>query len=127
VSEQDPELRRLLVSALIDHGFEVFEVSNNGQLFDYLWNCRRDSASWPEPDVVVSDLRLPGWTAVELLRTLEYSLVRTPVLFITANADDLLMIRGENRGVVIVLEKPFDLDELPDQIDRALRVAQSTE
>jgi DNA-binding response OmpR family regulator len=112
LSEQDSELRTLLGSVLREHGYAVFEASNNVQLFDYLWNCRRDAENWPEPDIVISDLRLPGWTAPELLRTLEYSLIKTPILFITANAEDLRAIDGESRNTVVVLEKPFDLDEL---------------
>jgi DNA-binding response OmpR family regulator len=107
-----------LASVLREHGYAVFEASNNVQLFDYLWNCRRDAESWPEPDIVISDLRLPGWTAPELLRTLEYSLIKTPILFITANAEDLHAIRGENRDTVVVLEKPFDMDELARQLTR---------
>lgn len=112
LSEQDPEFRTMLAEVLLENGFEVFMASSQVQLFDYLWYCRRDPVNWPEPDIIVSDLRLSGWSAPELLRTLEYSLVRTPVLFITANADDLLAVRGERQRGLEVLEKPFDLDEL---------------
>jgi DNA-binding response OmpR family regulator len=120
LSEQDTELRRMLASVLLDHGYAVFEASSSVQLFDYLWNCRRDAQNWPEPDIVISDLRLPGWTAAELLRTLEYSLIKTPILFITANADDLRAIRGEPCEMVVVLEKPFDMDDLVSHLRRLL-------
>ena len=127
LSEQDAELRSLIGSVLREHGYTVFAASNNVQLFDYLWNCRRDAENWPEPDIVVSDLRLPGWTAAELLRTLEYSLVRAPILFITANADDLRAVRGENRETVVILEKPFDMDELVHRLTELVREPVSVE
>jgi DNA-binding response OmpR family regulator len=120
LSEQDTELRRMVASVLRDQGYAVFEACNNVQLFDYLWNCRRDAENWPEPDIVISDLRLPGWTAAELLRTLEYSLIKAPILFITANADDLRAIRGETSQTVVVLEKPFDMDDLVRQLQQLL-------
>jgi CheY-like chemotaxis protein len=107
----------MLVSVLGEDELEVVEASKNSELFEYLYRCERRVE---EPDLVVTDLRLPGWTAPEVLRVLEQFLPGVPVVFISASASDLLAVREEPHDRVLVLPKPFDPDELQSLVHSLL-------
>ena len=71
-------------------------------------------------DVVVSDVRMPGWTGINVLATLARQSRRPPAILITAFGDDNLHEQAERAGAVAVLDMPFELDELQVLIDRVV-------
>lgn len=110
VAEDDPALRRLIVDALIAEGFEVSEARDGLELIEIAEASAREDGSVPE--LVVTDVRMPGMTgfcALEALRTL---LAQTAVLVITAFSDDEARAEARRLGAVGVLDKPFELDDL---------------
>jgi len=71
------------------------------------------------PSVVVTDLRMPGSSGLELLTTLRQRLPELPVILMTAWADLDNSVAALTGGAFELLPKPFDLDEAVDLIRRA--------
>ncbi len=80
-----------------------------------------DDGVLSEPDLLVTDVRMPGLQGPDLARRLRPAWPRLPGLFITGLADAVGAASGEPR--VHVLTKPFDVDELERSIEAALAVA----
>ncbi len=77
------------------------------------------------PDLVLLDLMLPGADGFRALRTLRERGDRTPVLVLTARADEADKVRGLRCGADDYVTKPFGLLELLARVDALLRRAPS--
>jgi two-component system nitrogen regulation response regulator GlnG len=75
------------------------------------------------PDVVVTDVRMPGVDGLELMRTMEASGLSLPVIVITAHADLDSAVAAYRGGAFEYLPKPFDVDEAVALVWRAARAA----
>ncbi len=71
------------------------------------------------PKVIVTDIRMPGISGIELLSTLKDSYADIPVVIMTAYSDLDSAISAYEGGAFEYLPKPFDLNEAIDIIERA--------
>jgi two-component system response regulator FixJ len=69
---------------------------------------------------VVSDIRMPGMTGVELVRKLKGGGSTCPVILITGHGDVALAVEAMKAGAVDFIEKPFDDEALLGAIRSAL-------
>ncbi len=69
---------------------------------------------------VVSDIRMPGMTGLELVRKLKGSASSCPVILITGHGDVALAVEAMKAGAVDFIEKPFDDATLLGAIRAAL-------
>ncbi len=115
LAEDDDEMRALLASALRKDGYEVTTCGNGINLLDHitagLYGRRSESY-----DLVISDIRMPGLTALEVLEDLSGHSTAPPLILITAFGDERTHARAARLGALAVLDKPF-------QINRLLEVA----
>jgi DNA-binding response OmpR family regulator len=112
LAEDDNELRALLASSLREDGFEVVEVADGNVLVDRLADAMSSDGSLNGFDLVVSDIRMPGFSALEVMTGMRRLLQRTPVVLITAFGDPKTHERAKRLGAARVFDKPFDVDEL---------------
>ncbi len=78
-------------------------------------------ASGAAPDCIVSDVQMPGMTGVELKEALKARGSNTPLILVSAFADDpATRTRAEQAGVTCLLRKPFTADQLIACLERAL-------
>ncbi|KRP93709.1 nitrogen fixation protein FixJ [Bradyrhizobium pachyrhizi] len=78
-----------------------------------------DIASGPV-DCVVSDIRMPGMSGLELVRKLKADRIDCPVVLITGHGDVSLAVEAMKAGAVDFIEKPFEDEVLLRAINAAL-------
>jgi two-component system response regulator FixJ len=69
---------------------------------------------------IVSDIRMPGFSGLELQNALHARGVRTPLVLITGHGDIAMAVRAIKAGAFEFIEKPFDHEVLLDVIRSAV-------
>lgn len=112
---------------LYDQGYEVTACAD-AEAMVHVVSSAPPSDKQPQlpkiPDVIVSDIRMPGGKdGLALLRYIRSNkrLERVPVVLLTAKAFTVDRIEGYNAGADAYLTKPFDPDELLAIIDNLIR------
>lgn len=72
-----------------------------------------------KPDVIITDIRMPDMTGLELMETLRVRNEDIPVIVITAHSDLDSAVSSYQSGAFEYLPKPFDIDEAIDLVSRA--------
>jgi len=73
------------------------------------------------PDVLVTDIRMPDMSGLELMERLAASDPNVPVIVITAHSDLDSAVSAYQGGAFEYLPKPFDIDEAIELVSRAAR------
>ena len=115
VVDDDASVRWVLEKALQHDGMQVrgFAEAGAAQL----------ALQREQPDVLVTDIRMPGISGIELLQYLESLRPALPVIVITAHSDLDSAVTAYRSGAFEYLPKPFDVDEAATLVRRAARVA----
>lgn len=122
LAEDDDALRRIVAGALREEGYQVVEASNGFDLLDRIeaaiaWGGR----AHPPISLIISDVRMPGMTGIDVLSILRCAYWSTPVILVTAFADPTLRLEASELGASAVLSKPFELEELKTAVRNAMR------
>jgi DNA-binding response OmpR family regulator len=94
----------------------VVEAKDGNELWALLGN---DTGQQPFA-LVVSDVRMPGLTAFDVLTRLQRAWTDTPVILITAFGDQTTHLRALRLGASRVFDKPFDCDDLREAVHETL-------
>jgi CheY-like chemotaxis protein len=114
VADDDPSMRVVVAEVLAKDGHLVEQATDGRELLALL----TVDAAQPY-DLIVSDIRMPGLTGLQILEALRASEQRTPVILMTAFGDEPTRARAEAFGAVM-LEKPFTMEELRAWVGRLL-------
>ncbi len=76
------------------------------------------------PDVLVSDIRMPGIDGIELLHQVHQRSPELPVIIMTAHSDLDAAVNAYQKGAFEYLPKPFDIDETLTLVERAIAHSQ---
>ena len=79
-----------------------------------------DAISAAEAGCVITDVRMPGISGLELLRRLKSREIGWPVIVITGQADVPVAVEAIINGAVDFIEKPYDAEALLDAVRLAL-------
>jgi CheY-like chemotaxis protein len=120
LAEDDPSLRSLIAGVLRDDGLEVLEIPDGNALVDTLADSVAEDGSLAGFDLIVSDVRMPGFTVLEVMAGMRRLLFRTPIVLITAFGDGRTHLRARQLGAAFVFDKPFDLDDLRVAVEKLL-------
>jgi DNA-binding response OmpR family regulator len=107
--EDDPEMRALMALTLRGDGHDVSEAQDGAEALDVLGTSSPDGRA--HIDLVISDVRMPGCSGLEVLERLRSGPSGIPVILVTAFSDRQTHAEARRLGAV-VLDKPFDLGEL---------------
>jgi len=70
--------------------------------------------------MLIVDVRLKGMSGFELITALKQQGAPPPALFISANAEESVLMQAISLGALAFMHKPLDVDELLELIDREL-------
>ena len=119
VVDDDASIRWVLERALRQGGMEPTAFEEAGSALAAL---RRE-----QPDVLVTDIRMPGRSGLELLDELRAKRPRLPVIVMTAHADLDSTVAAFQGGAFEYLPKPFDIDQAVELVRRAAVQGQRSE
>ena len=106
IVEDNDELRSVLVEALQGDGADVWDACNGAEaeriLFDHEGSF----------DVVVTDIRMPGRTGLDLLQGLRARGSTIPVILMSGFADGTTIAEQTASQRALLFSKPFDVDDL---------------
>jgi DNA-binding response OmpR family regulator len=114
LAEDDDEMRHLIARKLRRAGYDVVEARNGAELALLIEDGRlggtlRDDGRAIE--LIVSDIRMPGITGLEVVQLVRGTDWSVPIILITAFGDRETHSEAMRLGAVL-LDKPLDLDEL---------------
>jgi CheY-like chemotaxis protein len=111
LAEDDAEMRRLVADALRGDGHEVAEATDGGRLLVDIATRLKAGDGDGSLDLIVSDIRMPICTGLQILAALREAHWRTPVILMTAFGDAATRRHAESLAALL-LDKPFDMDDL---------------
>ena len=112
ILDDDRSIRWVLEKSLTKTGLNT-ETFENGD--DLLHRLQQVS-----PDAIISDIRMPGISGLDLLSTIKESHPDLPVIIMTAHSDLDSAVSSYSRGAFEYLPKPFDIDDAIAMTKRAL-------
>jgi two-component system response regulator AtoC len=112
VVDDDERLRDTLAILVRNLGYEALEAADLAGA--------RAALVERDVDVVISDLRMPGGSGLDLLDFLERRDVRIPVIMLTAYGTIETAVEAMKKGAFDYLLKPFDAAEMALRLERAL-------
>ncbi len=115
VVDDDSSIRWVLERALSQAGIGNTSFSDADSLIEQLGS--------EQPDVIISDIRMPGTDGLTLLSLLNDRHPELPVIITTAHSDLDSAVESYQRGAFEYLPKPFDIDEVIAITERALAQA----
>src|SRR5579864_9374928 len=113
--DDDSSIRWVLEKALKGSGMtaKCFDQADN-----VLTALRADV-----PDVLMTDIRMPGRSGLDLLKEIQVSRPGLPVIVMTAHSDLDAAVAAYQGGAFEYLPKPFDIDKAVDLVRRAAQQA----
>lgn len=123
VLDDDQALVELFKTVLEDEGYAVHPVAISLQPAQILANLKAVN-----PDVLILDVHIPGLNSFDILKSIQTrpDLAKLKVLVCSASRPSLeslqALLAEANLANLQVLQKPFDLDELSQEIFKMLQV-----
>ncbi len=114
VVDDNTDLRNYVSSVLQRVGYQVHSARNGGEGFQAVQTHR--------PDLVITDLMMPLVSGLEMIQMIRYQeeLKGTPIVLLTAKADEETRIEGTEQGADAYLSKPFNDRELIAEVRNLL-------
>jgi two-component system, NtrC family, response regulator PilR len=117
IVDDDQSVRDVLAIVFRKEGYRIDEAINAGDALKKLKNC--------EFDLIVSDIKMPDLSGIELLKKVKSIHPEMPFVLITAFASANDAVEAMKLGAADYITKPFDLDELRVTMDKILRKTSS--
>ncbi len=112
VVEDEEKLRRVIELQLLSAGFEVDKAGSAEEALPLI-----DRAN-----LILTDLRLPGMSGMEMLALIQKQNTRAPVILMTAYGTIEDAVKAMKSGAADFLAKPFSLDHLMAVVNKAVEI-----
>jgi len=111
VVDDDRSIRWVVERALSQAGLACESFESGDKMLEAL--------ALQQPDVVISDIRMPGIDGLSLLSKLQEEHPSIPIIITTAHSDLDSAVASYEEGAFEYLPKPFDIDEMVATVERA--------
>ncbi|MBI2817607.1 MAG: sigma-54-dependent Fis family transcriptional regulator [Acidobacteria bacterium] len=111
VVDDDPAMRMVLDARLRNWGYNVLTASDGAEAE----KCVRTE----DPDIILSDVVMPGLSGLDLLRSLKEGDSQRPVILITAEGTIDMAVEAMKQGAQDFITKPLDYSKLQAILDAA--------
>jgi two-component system nitrogen regulation response regulator GlnG len=112
IAEDDDSVRFVLTTALRDAGYQVHAFDTSEAVMAAL----ADGV----PDVLLTDVRMPGDDGLALLKQWHQAMASVPVIVMSAFTDVTTTAAAYRSGAVDYIAKPFDLDQVLEVVRRVI-------
>ena len=112
--EDDASQRDSIESLLVYKGYIVKSYSAANHFLK--------NVPFERPAIVISDIRLPDISGVELYQALIEKNINIPIIFISGEASIQQSVDAMKQGAIEFLVKPFEIDELINAIKKAIHI-----
>ena len=113
VVDDDPSIRESLSLLLNSAGYKVETFASAKEFLE-------SDPSSSGPACLVSDVKMPGLSGLDLQKELKSKNCVIPIIFITGHGDIPMSVQAMKKGAVDFLPKPFDDNDLLDAVKEAL-------
>ncbi len=117
--DDDDSIRWVLDKALSKAGFNTEIFSSADDALEHLHNANT------LPEVIITDIRMPGTSGLDLLDKLHSEQPETPVIIMTAHTDLDSAVASYDQGAFEYLPKPFDINDAIALVERAVEHART--
>lgn len=114
IVDDDESVRSALEGMMEEAGFVTFACASAEEFLD--------SPRKRQTACLITDIRMPGISGLELQSRLNATRQRIPIIFITAHGDEDMRLQALRAGAVEFLAKPFDDAQLLDSVRTALNI-----
>ena len=114
VVDDEQNMRNTLAFILETASYQVTTAAEGRAALEQILAARESDRP---VDLLITDIRLPGLTGLQLIDELNYLKIKIPVLVITAYGDRALLLELMRTGCGDYLDKPFDYKELVRRVD----------
>lgn len=118
IADDDEAIRMVLEEGLKSADLEIVTFADAESLIDALNN--------DEPDLIISDIKMPGMHGYDLLKHIKNNYEKLPVIIMTAFTDMQAAIDSYGGGAFEYIPKPFDLEEAIIIVKKALEESNET-
>jgi two-component system nitrogen regulation response regulator GlnG len=113
VVDDDQSVRWVLEKALRQAGMSPRSFERAEHLLEAIEHAT--------PDVLITDIRMPGMSGLALLERLSHAMPKLPIIVVTAHSDLENAVAAYQGGAFEYLPKPFDIDEAVELVRKAAR------
>ncbi|MDP3228233.1 MAG: nitrogen regulation protein NR(I) [Acidovorax sp.] len=125
--DDDPSIRFVLEKALARENLPTRSFTHPREVLDALADITAGDPARQGPRVLVSDIRMPGGSGLQLLEKVRELQPGLPVIIMTAYSDLDSAVSAFQRGAFEYLPKPIDLPKAVELIRRAMEESQREE
>lgn len=108
VVDDEAHIREILESEFQAEGAKVYTAENGTQGFE--------AAKNNPVDIIISDIRMPGGSGIELLDKIKAENVYSPVVLFMTGFSDLQLDDAYAKGAEAVFSKPFQIDQIIEKV-----------
>jgi FixJ family two-component response regulator len=115
VVDDDPAVCRAIAAGIAQvAGLPVDSYASADEFLEH-YDPRR-------PGCLVLDVKMPGMNGLELQEALRERGASLPIIMISGHAEVRTAVKAMASGALVLLEKPFDMRQLEEQVRRALEI-----
>ena len=112
IADDDEAIRMVLEEGLKSAGLKIVTFADGESLIDAL--------NEDKPDLIISDIKMPGMHGYDLLKHIKNNYDKLPVIIMTAFTDMQAAIDSYGGGAFEYIPNPFDLEEAIITVKKAL-------